>query len=150
MGVGAPTPHGRLKSALLPCPLLTTLGLYWSICPVAQPPATMQLLSVPTIPPELLLQAQGHPQVTKPGTLSSPPRPSLLLEATTWETRLPSGRFSLPLRCLSFWLSPHPTGSTSSAFCVQLSPLLGLWELVTPWLRSGHFSLTFPFLSHND
>lgn len=77
------------------CPVekgaVLTLGLYWSILLLAISPLRHSVS--PRCSPRTAPPRPEIPQGAKSETLSTPYLPTLLLQAVTWETPLPSGRF---------------------------------------------------------
>lgn len=92
-------PWRRLNLAVLPFPLecpveegaILTLDLYWSILLLAI--SQLQHSFSPHCSPRTAPPRPEIPRGAKSETLSAPHLPTLLLQAGTWETPLPSGRF---------------------------------------------------------
>lgn len=128
------------------CPVekgaVLTLGLYWSILLLAISPLRHSFS--PAAPPELLLHTQRSPRGPNLRHL-----PLHIFPPCSY--KLSPGR---PLFLLGGSNSPQNaavSGSPPVSLCARLHlPYLVCKAWYSPWLRSRCFSLTFPFLLHNN
>lgn len=141
----------RLKSAVSPFPpdspieegAVCSLGLCWSILPLAS--SQPQCSFCPHCSPRTAPSSPEILQGVKSKIFSTPHLPALFLQAGNWET--PSSFWEV----LTASKMPQFLALLPSHVCAQFCFFYLICKSwYSPWLRSRHFSLTFPFLLHNN